>query len=64
METMSALAWRKSIYSGNGGGNCVEVASSVGVVLVRDTTDRTGAVLEVPEAAWRRFTTKLDPTRL
>ncbi len=60
---MSGLAWRKSGYSGNGGGNCVEVASSLGSVLVRDTTNRAGVVLDIPEAAWQRFIIELDPTR-
>ena len=30
---MSAI-WRKSSYSGSGGGNCTEVASTPGAVLV------------------------------
>jgi hypothetical protein len=51
-------AWRKSSYSDNGGAACVEVgspatSSAVTGVLVRDTTDRAGAVLAVPAAAWR-----------
>jgi uncharacterized protein DUF397 len=45
-------------YSGGNGGNCVEVASTAGVVLVRDTTDRAGAVLAIPAAAWERFTAR------
>ena len=36
--------WRKSSYSGDNGGECVEVASAE-AVLVRDTTDRNGPVL-------------------
>ena len=51
--------WRKSSYSGGNGGDCVEVASTPGVVLVRDTTNRAGAVLAVPVAAWQRFTARL-----
>jgi len=31
-------SWRKSSYSGDNGGECVEVASAAGSVLVRDTT--------------------------
>lgn len=50
----TGLNWRKSSYSGNGGQSCVEVAST-DVVLVRDTTDRTGPVLAYSTAAWRRF---------
>jgi hypothetical protein len=49
-------AWRKSSYSGASGNNCVEVAESDTTVLVRDTTDRAGAVLAVDAAAWQRFT--------
>ena len=51
--------WRKSSYSGGNGGGCVEVASTPGAVLVRDTTNRAGAVLAVPAAAWQRFTSSL-----
>jgi hypothetical protein len=60
------LGWRKSSYSGNGGANCVEVASS-DAVHVRDTQDRTGPVLHVSADAWRRFANtvkrSLDPGR-
>jgi len=54
MEDKIERRWRKSSYSGNGGGNCVEVASR-GQVLVRDSRDRAGAVLRFPPTAWRRF---------
>jgi hypothetical protein len=47
--------WRKSTYSGDTGGNCVEVATTDGV-LVRDTTDRDGFTLSVSSAAWLNFT--------
>lgn len=50
--------WRKSSYSGNGGGNCVEVGQA-GRVLVRDTQDRTGPVLTFSADAWRRFALRL-----
>lgn len=48
-------AWRKSSYSGDNGGECVEVAAA-GAVQVRDTTDRSGPVLLFPDSAWRTFT--------
>ena len=54
MDTLESR-WRKSSYSGGNGGGCIEAASTAGVVLVRDTTNRAGAVLEVPAAAWQRF---------
>jgi len=47
--------WRKSSYSGDNGGECVEVAAA-SAVLVRDTTDRNGTVLAFPGDAWRAFT--------
>jgi hypothetical protein len=50
--------WRKSTYSGANGGDCVEVAS-IDVILVRDTADRSGAVLKVPAKAWRKFAASL-----
>ncbi|MGD0241611.1 MAG: DUF397 domain-containing protein [Streptosporangiaceae bacterium] len=46
--------WRKSSYSGNGGGECVEVGQA-DCVLVRDTQDLTGPVLAFSAAAWERF---------
>jgi len=47
--------WRKSSYSGNGGSDCVEVGGRGGRVLVRDTKNRTGPLLEITPGAWRRF---------
>jgi hypothetical protein len=46
-------SWRKASYSGNGGGNCVEAGSLPGSVLVRDTANRDGAVIEFSAGAWR-----------
>jgi Domain of unknown function (DUF397) len=48
--------WRKSTYSSANGGDCVETASGNGVVLVRDTVDRDGAVLGFSAQAWAAFT--------
>jgi hypothetical protein len=52
MERDSA-DWRKSTYSGNNGGQCVEVGTVVSGVVVRDTADRAGVVLAVSAGAWR-----------
>jgi hypothetical protein len=50
------LRWRKSSYSGNGGGNCVEVASNLpGLVAVRDSKDRGGPLLGFGPDQWRMF---------
>ena len=48
-------SWRKSSYSGDNGGECVEVAAAE-VVVVRDTTDRNGPVLTFTADVWRAFT--------
>jgi Domain of unknown function (DUF397) len=56
MEDKIDPRWRKSSYSGNGGGNCVEIAAHGGMILVRDTKDRGhGPVHRFTPAAWRRF---------
>jgi hypothetical protein len=55
MEVQVDRRWRKSSYSGNGGGTCVEVSQARRGVLVRDTQDRSGPVLQLSPAAWRRF---------
>lgn len=51
------LTWRKSSYSGQTGGDCVEVAKeSAAVVRVRDSkAGRTGPQLAFPAAAWQAF---------
>jgi Domain of unknown function (DUF397) len=52
--------WRKSSYSGNGGGNCVEVGAAGHAIAVRDTKqDGAGPVLRFSPAAWRRFASHL-----
>ena len=58
MEGISA-EWRKSSYSTNNGGSCVEVAGTARVVLVRDTTDRDGQTLAFTAEAWRAFAEEL-----
>jgi len=50
--------WRKSTHSDANGGDCVEVAST-DLIMVRDTTDRRGAVVSVTAETWRSFTSLL-----
>ena len=50
------MNWRKSSYSGDNSGNCVEVGDNGNRVMVRDTKDnRTGPVLRFSPAVWRKF---------
>lgn len=53
---MTGAKWHKSTYSGNNGGDCVEVADNLpGVVFVRDTKDRDGGALAFSPVAWAGF---------
>ncbi|GAA0488380.1 DUF397 domain-containing protein [Streptomyces olivaceiscleroticus] len=48
--------WRKSSYSGNSGGNCIEIDDSYpGGVPVRDSKVPHGPVLIFGDAAWDSF---------
>jgi hypothetical protein len=47
----STLNWRKSSASGASGG-CVEAANTESFVLVRDSHNRSGAVLRFTPAQW------------
>ncbi len=55
MEDTVDPRWRTSSDSGNGGSDCVEVGGRGGRVVVRDTKNRTGAVIEITPGAWRRL---------
>jgi hypothetical protein len=56
MEDALELRWRKSSYSSNGGGNCVEVGAGMpGKVAVRDSKNLTGPVLAVTGHIWAEF---------
>ncbi|MCX4730155.1 DUF397 domain-containing protein [Streptomyces sp. NBC_00984] len=55
-QDVSELAWFKSSYSSNGNeGDCVEVASTPGAVLVRDSKNAQGARLAFASGAWAGF---------
>ncbi|MEU9110289.1 DUF397 domain-containing protein [Streptomyces sp. NPDC048483] len=57
---LSAVAWRKSSYSNNDGGECVEVADNhPGLVPVRDSKAPHGPALLIPHHAWTAFVTGL-----
>lgn len=58
-ETGTRLSWRKSSRSGDT--NCVEVAVTGPAVLVRDSKDPAGGVLEFSPASWAGFIRSLRP---
>lgn len=53
------LNWRKASYSSNGGAECVEVGNTPRAVLVRDTQDHGGPVLQFSSDTWRRFASEM-----
>ncbi|MEU1630197.1 DUF397 domain-containing protein [Streptomyces sp. NPDC020096] len=58
---LSDAIWRKSTYSSNQGGECVEVADGRldGLVPVRDSKEPNGPALIFTAEAWTAFVTGL-----
>ncbi|TBO58620.1 DUF397 domain-containing protein [Streptomyces kasugaensis] len=55
-SSLSRASWRKSSYSSDNGGSCVEVADGFpGVVPVRDSKDPHGPALVFPAGGWASF---------
>jgi hypothetical protein len=48
------LQWRKARRSANNGA-CVEVAPAAGTILIRDSKDRDGTVVQYTGISWRMF---------
>jgi hypothetical protein len=59
MEGNRAIAWRTSSYSGNSGGQCVEVGDAAPLIAVRDSKDPDGARLAFGREAWEAFAAKV-----
>ncbi|MGI5522717.1 DUF397 domain-containing protein [Micromonospora sp. CA-259024] len=55
METSDRLVWRKSSYSDNNGGACVEVAELDTSIVVRDSKNPSGSTLRFSRGAWIGF---------
>ncbi|MFD8337231.1 DUF397 domain-containing protein [Streptomyces solisilvae] len=59
-QNLSTAVWRKSNYSSNAGGECVEVADNLpGIVPVRDSKNPEGPVLIFQNDAWSTFIASL-----
>jgi hypothetical protein len=52
---ITGISWRTSSYSGDNGGNCVEVGIAVPAIAVRDSQDRDGPVLAFTARTWASF---------
>lgn len=48
-------AWAKSSYSSGEGGECVEVASWLGLTYVRDSKDEASPIVSLTPVAWTEF---------
>jgi hypothetical protein len=59
MEGNRAITWCTSSYSGNSGGNCVEVGAAAPLIAVRDSKDPDGARLAFGREAWQAFAAKV-----
>ncbi|NUP34889.1 MAG: DUF397 domain-containing protein [Streptomycetaceae bacterium] len=55
MSEASTSPWRKSSYSSDEGGECVEVAARPREARVRDSKDPAGPRLAFPVGAWAEF---------
>ncbi|MEG3626886.1 DUF397 domain-containing protein [Streptomyces poriticola] len=51
----TALEWFRSSYSGDEGGNCIEVATEPTAVHVRDSKTPTAPHITVGPEAWTAF---------
>ncbi|MBK3580700.1 DUF397 domain-containing protein [Streptomyces sp. MBT65] len=49
------LAWFKSSYSSNEGGDCIEVAAHPAAIHVRDSKVSAGPILTVSPGTWTTF---------
>jgi uncharacterized protein DUF397 len=56
---VTGVFWRKSSYSGDNGGACIEVATAGPAVAVRDSKHPDGPQLAFPAGTWKAFTNQL-----
>jgi hypothetical protein len=47
--------WRKSSYSQTPDGDCIEIAHDHPAVLIRDSKNTSGPVLDFPVTRWESF---------
>ncbi|MFF3933649.1 DUF397 domain-containing protein [Streptomyces hirsutus] len=63
-EQSTQLIWFKSTYSGDEGGECVEVATDATAIHVRDSKERGGPRLAFARSAWSGFVADLGRDRI
>jgi uncharacterized protein DUF397 len=47
--------WRRSSFTNNGGGNCVEIALVEPAAAIRDSKNRGGGTLLIGDHAWQQL---------
>ncbi|WP_371647510.1 DUF397 domain-containing protein [Streptomyces mirabilis] len=53
---LTAVQWRKSSYSGDQGGQCIEITETLDTTIaVRDSKNPTGPILTIAPAAFATF---------
>jgi Domain of unknown function (DUF397) len=55
MDRVDTLRWRKSTFSGNGGGNCVDIADDGEKIYVRNSKNPGGMVVSFTQSEWTAF---------
>ncbi|MFF5962974.1 DUF397 domain-containing protein [Streptomyces collinus] len=51
----TGILWRKSSYSGDQGGSCVEVAETPATIAIRDSKTPAGPILTLDPATFTTF---------
>lgn len=54
-QDLTGARWRKSSYSGDTGGECVEVADLTGHIAIRDSKNPAGGTVGVTADAFTHF---------
>ncbi|MGF0171964.1 DUF397 domain-containing protein [Streptomyces sp. Marseille-Q5077] len=54
-ELLTGIHWRKSSYSGDQGGDCVEVGETQAVIAIRDSKNPAGPIVTLDPAAFNAF---------
>ncbi|WP_328671980.1 DUF397 domain-containing protein [Streptomyces sp. NBC_00328] len=62
-EQLVELHWIKSTYSGDEGGECVEVAADRAAIHVRDSKERSGPQLAFVPEVWAGFVANVGQGR-
>ncbi|GHG90786.1 DUF397 domain-containing protein [Streptomyces lanatus] len=52
---LTGIQWRKSTYSGDQGGDCIEIAGMTTAVAIRDSKNPAGPILTIEPATFTAF---------